>query len=113
MSFVGPRPLLPVDQPQDSHARLSIRPGLTGWAQVQGGRGIQPEDKLALDLWYLRNASFWLDLRIALQTVLVVLYGERIDRKAIQEAWDDLRNLHRNTRQQAVDSIMPGISRHL
>lgn len=113
MSFVGPRPLLPVDQPQDSHARLSIRPGLTGWAQVQGGRGIQPEDKLALDLWYLRNASFWLDLRIALQTVLVVLYGERIDRKAIQEAWDDLRNLHRNTRQQAVGSIMPGISRHL
>src|SRR5262249_61992957 len=50
MSFVGPRPLLPVDQPQWQNSRLAVRPGLTGWAQIKGGRDIPPEDKLALDV---------------------------------------------------------------
>src|SRR5262249_15287498 len=57
MSFVGPRPLLPLDQPDDRNGRLSVAPGLTGFAQVYGERNMPPNDKNALDLWYIQNAS--------------------------------------------------------
>jgi lipopolysaccharide/colanic/teichoic acid biosynthesis glycosyltransferase len=87
MSFVGPRPLLPGDQPKAcAAARLMVRPGLTGWAQVVGGRGISAEDKAALDVWYVCNASFLLDLEIAARTVPTVLFGERISRNLIDRA---------------------------
>ena len=66
MSFVGPRPLLAIDQPEDMNLRLSVRPGLTGFAQVNGGRNISVEDKNALDIWYVRNASLWFDIKILL-----------------------------------------------
>ncbi|WP_156150687.1 sugar transferase [Hyphomicrobium sp. 99] len=92
MSLVGPRPLLPVDQPSFSAARLRLRPGLTGWAQINGGRHLSAEDKAALDLWYIRNASFALDMLILLNTAKTVLFGERIDHRAIEEAWRDLRS---------------------
>lgn len=91
MSFIGPRPLLPVDQGSAFAARLLVRPGLTGWAQVKGGRDISPADKAALDVWYILNASPWLDLRIAFETVRMVIQGERIDRAAIDRAWRELR----------------------
>ena len=90
MSFVGPRPLLPRDQPKACGARLLVRPGLTGWAQVVGGRDISPEDKAALDVWYVRNASMLLDLTIAARTVPIVLFGERISRPLIERAWREL-----------------------
>src|SRR5208337_5259211 len=90
MSFVGPRPLLPRDQPEAYRARLLVRPGLTGWAQVVGGRDISPEDKAALDVWYVRNASLALDIEIAIRTVPVVLFGERISVSLIERAWRDL-----------------------
>ncbi|WP_290990282.1 sugar transferase [Hyphomicrobium sp.] len=90
MSLVGPRPLLPVDQPSFSAARLRLRPGLTGWAQIKGGRHLSIEDKAALDLWYIRNASFTLDMLILLSTIRTVLFGERIDRRAIDQAWREL-----------------------
>jgi lipopolysaccharide/colanic/teichoic acid biosynthesis glycosyltransferase len=89
MSFVGPRPLLPVDQPMDGTARLLVRPGLTGWAQIKGGRQISAMDKAALDLWYVRNMSFALDLEILLGTVPMVLFGDRIRETAIVDAWRD------------------------
>jgi lipopolysaccharide/colanic/teichoic acid biosynthesis glycosyltransferase len=76
MSLVGPRPLLPDDQPSDSTVRLMVRPGITGWAQVNGGKLITPEEKNALDSWYVRNASFWLDLKIMGKTILFMLGGE-------------------------------------
>jgi lipopolysaccharide/colanic/teichoic acid biosynthesis glycosyltransferase len=91
MSFVGPRPLLPIDQSPAFAVRLAVRPGLTGWAQVKGGRVITPSDKAALDIWYVRNATFSLDVRIVLETVRMVLLGERVDRHAIQVAWRELR----------------------
>ncbi len=91
MSFVGPRPLLPVDQPSAMSARLLVRPGLTGWAQVKGGREISAADKAALDIWYVRNASFILDLEIVLKTVPLLLFGERVEREAIRQAWTELR----------------------
>ncbi|QPF94555.1 sugar transferase [Bradyrhizobium commune] len=90
MSFVGPRPLLPVDQPADYSARLLVRPGLTGWAQIKGGRAISPADKAALDVWYVKNMSFMLDVKIMLGTVPMILFGEKIESDAIAQAWREL-----------------------
>ena len=78
MSFIGPRPLLPIDQPANS-LRLLVSPGLTGWAQINGGKLITPEEKGALDDWYVQNASFWLDVRIVLLTLKIVITGDQRD----------------------------------
>ena len=86
MSFVGPRPLLAIDQCDDNRARLSIRPGLTGWAQVNGGRLLSIPDKMALDMWYLDNASFTVDARILVATLSMLLFGERTNGAAIAQA---------------------------
>jgi lipopolysaccharide/colanic/teichoic acid biosynthesis glycosyltransferase len=91
MSFVGPRPLLPIDQPIDSRARLLVRPGLTGWAQIKGGRHISPADKAALDVWYVSNMSLALDLSILLGTVPILIFGERVKETAIVQASQDLQ----------------------
>lgn len=91
MSFVGPRPLLPRDQPAEYAARLVVRPGLTGWAQVTGGRQISAADKAALDIWYVQHASVWLDAKILLRTLLVIVFGERQRLKDVQAAWRDLQ----------------------
>ena len=90
MSFVGPRPLLPRDQAQDGRARLLVRPGLSGWAQVVGGRTILPAEKAALDVWYVCNASLVLDMQIVLRTILIVLFGERVYSALIERAFRDL-----------------------
>ncbi len=76
MSFVGPRPLLPIDQPGGGQLRLQMKPGVTGWAQINGGRQITPQEKGLLDEWYVRHVSFWLDLRILLRTLGIVLFGD-------------------------------------
>ena len=72
MSLVGPRPLLmeylPLYSPQQAR-RHEVRPGITGWAQVNGRNAISWEQKFALDIWYVDNRSFWLDLKILLVTV--------------------------------------------
>jgi lipopolysaccharide/colanic/teichoic acid biosynthesis glycosyltransferase len=91
MSFTGPRPLLPVDQPDDDYSRLLVRPGLTGWAQVNGGRDISVADKTALDLWYVQNASLWLDLHILTKTFAMLLRGERRNVGAIGQTTLDFR----------------------
>jgi lipopolysaccharide/colanic/teichoic acid biosynthesis glycosyltransferase len=93
MSLVGPRPLLPVDQPSSLAARLRLRPGLTGWAQIKGGRHLSIEDKAALDLWYIENASFALDMAILANTFRTILFGERVDSKAINDAWQALGHI--------------------
>jgi lipopolysaccharide/colanic/teichoic acid biosynthesis glycosyltransferase len=92
MSFVGPRPLLPIDQSPGYAARLLVPPGLTGWAQVNGGRDVSAADKAALDVWYAQHASFLLDLRICLRTIPMIVFGERISRIDIQRAWRDLQD---------------------
>lgn len=91
MSFVGPRPLLPEDQANACSARLLVRPGLTGWAQVHGGRGIGALDKAALDIWYVENASLWLDIQTVAWTVPMLLFGERMNERRIRQAWRDLK----------------------
>jgi lipopolysaccharide/colanic/teichoic acid biosynthesis glycosyltransferase len=90
MSFIGPRPLLPRDQDEAHRARLLVRPGLTGWAQVVGGRAIAAADKAALDVWYVRHANLQLDLAILMRTVPMLLVGERTSEGLIHEAWRDL-----------------------
>jgi lipopolysaccharide/colanic/teichoic acid biosynthesis glycosyltransferase len=87
MSFVGPRPLLPSDQAPAFAARLAVRPGLTGWAQIKGGRELSASDKAALDVWYVRNASLLLDLRIVWGTLRTIWSKDRADAAAIREAW--------------------------
>ena len=87
MSSVGPRPLLPADQPDDLEVRLMVRPGLTGWAQVCGGKLISADEKNALDAWYIRHASLWLDLKIIIRTIwMLSATGDRRDEKAISIA---------------------------
>ena len=87
MNFVGPRPLLPktiAEQGAAGRRRGDVRPGLTGWAQVNGNTLLSLEEKIALDLWYIDNRSFWLDVRILGRTLLVMTGGER--RTLAQEA---------------------------
>jgi lipopolysaccharide/colanic/teichoic acid biosynthesis glycosyltransferase len=76
MSLIGPRPLLPHDQPANASMRLMIRPGITGWAQVNGGTLPTPSEKLAFDEWYVRNASVRIDIRIIMKTVKVMIWGQ-------------------------------------
>lgn len=76
MSLIGPRPLLPEDQPEDTSIRLLVRPGITGWAQVNGGTLLTPTEKNKLDEWYVRNASFGLDLRIIALTIRFLFKGD-------------------------------------
>jgi hypothetical protein len=78
MSLIGPRPLLPRDQPANCNLRLLVRPGITGWAQISGGTLITTEEKGALDDWYIR--------RIVLFTVLFLFTGERRFEQAVHQA---------------------------
>ena len=107
MSFVGPRPLLPWDQPINVISRLSVRPGLTGLAQVHGDRDMPPNDKNALDIWYIKNASPWLDLKIAVRTGLVLVRGERLDVKMLQRVREALK-LQPNDQSELEDSSAAG-----
>jgi lipopolysaccharide/colanic/teichoic acid biosynthesis glycosyltransferase len=81
MSLVGPRPLLteylPLYTPEQMR-RHDVRPGLTGWAQVNGRNAADWEDRFAMDLWYVDHRSFLLDLRIIAKTMLKVLRREGI-----------------------------------
>ncbi|MBO0602538.1 sugar transferase [Sporosarcina sp. E16_3] len=81
MSFVGPRPLLMEYLPlynQRQSRRHKVRPGITGWAQVNGRNAISWEEKFELDVWYVENWSFWLDIKILFMTVLKVFKSEGI-----------------------------------
>jgi len=86
MSFIGPRPLLPQDQPPSASLRLMVRPGITGWAQVNGGAIISPEEKGALDEWYVRNASLWVDIKILFLTFRSIVGGDRRRELALDRA---------------------------
>jgi undecaprenyl phosphate N,N'-diacetylbacillosamine 1-phosphate transferase len=81
MSLVGPRPLLQEYLPlynKEQQRRHEIRPGLTGWAQVNGRNAISWEQKFDYDLWYIEHLSFWLDLKIIFLTFLKALKAEGI-----------------------------------
>lgn len=81
MSIVGPRPLLMEYIPRYSATqarRHEVRPGITGWAQVNGRTSISWKEKFALDVWYVDHKSVWLDLRIIGITVFKVLLRKDI-----------------------------------
>lgn len=81
MSLVGPRPLLveylPLYAPEQAR-RHEVRPGITGWAQVNGRNALSWQEKFALDVWYVDNQSLWLDLKILWLTVWRVLKRDGI-----------------------------------
>jgi lipopolysaccharide/colanic/teichoic acid biosynthesis glycosyltransferase len=81
MSLVGPRPLLmeylPIYLPEQAR-RHEVRPGITGWAQVNGRNAISWADKFVLDVWYVDHRSLWLDIKILWLTVLKVLVSDGI-----------------------------------
>jgi lipopolysaccharide/colanic/teichoic acid biosynthesis glycosyltransferase len=81
MSLVGPRPLLmeylPLYSPEQAR-RHEARPGVTGWAQINGRNAISWEDKFRLDVWYVDNQSLWLDIRIIFLTIKKVVVRDGI-----------------------------------
>lgn len=81
MSLVGPRPLLMEYLPRytpEQARRHEARPGITGWAQINGRNAISWEEKFKLDVWYVDNQSFWLDLKILALTIKKVFMREGI-----------------------------------
>ncbi len=82
MSLVGPRPLLPAYLPlysPEQARRHNMKPGITGWAQVNGRNAISWEQKFAYDIWYIDNWSFFLDLKILYLTALKVIRSEGVN----------------------------------
>ena len=83
MSIVGPRPLLLEYLPLYSRRqslRHELRPGITGWAQINGRNNISWERKLEMDVWYVENRSFWLDIKILLITIYKVIKKDGINK---------------------------------
>ena len=82
MSIIGPRPERQIFVEEfvkyipNFPKRLEVKPGLTGWAQVNGGYEITPEEKLRLDLFYIENRRFLLDVKIVLRTIQIIFTGE-------------------------------------
>jgi lipopolysaccharide/colanic/teichoic acid biosynthesis glycosyltransferase len=79
MSIVGPRPTIPVQveqYTQRQRGRLAVKPGITGWAQVNGRASLPWAERIELDLWYVEHQSLRLDLRILARTVAILVRGE-------------------------------------
>lgn len=87
MSLVGPRPLLLQyleHYTPEQMRRHEVRPGITGWAQINGRNAISWEQKFAYDVWYVDNRSLWLDLRILVLTVIQVIKREGISGHGVE-----------------------------
>lgn len=87
MSLVGPRPLLmqylSLYSPEQAR-RHEVRPGVTGWAQINGRNAISWEERFKLDVWYVDNRSFWLDFKILLLTLKKVFLREGVEHQATE-----------------------------
>ncbi len=89
MSIVGPRPTLmqQIEKYSDKQRRrLEVLPGLTGWAQVNGNIKLSWDERISLDLWYIDNYSFLLDIKIIWMTFSVIFFGEHSNREALDAA---------------------------
>lgn len=81
MAFIGPRPLLIKYLPlysEEQHRRHAVRPGMSGWAQVNGRNNITWTEKFKLDVWYVDHVSLWLDIKIIFMTIKNVLSGKDV-----------------------------------
>ena len=79
MSLVGPRPTLPYQIKKYNNVqkkRLSVKPGITGWALINGRNSLTWDKRIELDLWYIKHWSLWLDMKILFSTIYVVIKGE-------------------------------------
>ena len=86
MSLIGPRPLLMEYIPlytETQMRRHDVKPGITGWAQVNGRNAIEWEEKFKLDIWYVDNQSIWLDIKILLLTIIRVFRREGISQDGL------------------------------
>ncbi len=98
MSVVGPRPLLMRYVPRYSPfqaRRMEFKPGVTGWAQVNGRNSLSWEEKFALDVWYVDHRTFWLDMRIVVMTFFKVFARTGINSgagKTREECWGNTKN---------------------
>lgn len=93
MSLVGPRPLLPKYLPyytDRERIRHSVRPGLTGWAQIHGRNSLSWDERLEMDVWYVENRSLALDFRILGETVAAVAAGRGVVANPNQVGLPDL-----------------------
>lgn len=110
LSLVGPRPLLSRYIPYYSEReclRHTVKPGLTGWAQINGRNYLPWTERLALDVWYVENWSLLLDIRILLKTVAIVVGQEGVSADPDQAESD----LDQERREQVVSAAAMGISR--
>jgi lipopolysaccharide/colanic/teichoic acid biosynthesis glycosyltransferase len=90
MAIIGPRPTIPVQVEQYTdrqRGRLTIRPGITGWAQVNGRTSLPWSERIELDLWYVEHRSWRLDLRILVKTAAMVFHGAGLY-KGATGGWD-------------------------
>lgn len=110
MSLIGPRPLLPIDLPEEIGLRLAVRPGITGWAQVNGATLITPEEKNAMDEWYVRHASWRLELWIAVATVRALFMPMRRNEAAITAALQEQSNYRQTGRRVSPVSLSAAVS---
>lgn len=81
MAFIGPRPLLIKYLPlysEEQHRRHEVRPGMSGWAQVNGRNNISWTEKFKLDVWYVDHCTFWLDVKIIFMTIKNVFAGKDV-----------------------------------
>lgn len=82
MSLIGPRPLLPEYLPyytEREKLRHTVRPGITGWAQIHGRNNADWNDKLECDAYYVEHLSFWMDCRVVFTTIKIVLLGKDVN----------------------------------
>ncbi len=100
MSLVGPRPLLKKYMPYYSESekkRHRVRPGITGYSQVNGRNTVDWDARLSMDVWYVENMSFWLDIKILLKTIQTVFKRENVELNRIPDLDD-----HRSEMQQEI-----------
>jgi lipopolysaccharide/colanic/teichoic acid biosynthesis glycosyltransferase len=94
MSVVGPRPLLMRYVPRYSSfqaRRMEVKPGVTGWAQINGRSAIGWDEKFALDVWYVDHRTFWLDMKIVVMTFFKVLARSGAERSASAPPLEEFR----------------------
>ena len=100
MSLIGPRPLLVEYIPlynSEQQKRHLVKPGITGWAQVNGRNAISWEQKFTYDVWYIANYSFWLDIKICFKTVQKIFISEGISQsgQATAEPFKGSQNINK------------------
>jgi lipopolysaccharide/colanic/teichoic acid biosynthesis glycosyltransferase len=104
MSLVGPRPLLPSDLPATLGLRQVVRPGMTGWAQVNGATLLTPREKIALDAWYVRHASWKLEFAIIAATFRTLFKLVQRNENRIAEALREQTAAHQGIEESHTNS---------